>query len=211
MKKAVVTEVNKGSSTVLTDDWGFINVKGEYEIGSEIVVTDEMIRRSGRAVSFAPKRIAAAAAAVLVVATLGAGTYSTTAVAATTVSIESGDTEITLDVNYLGYVIDVTASGTDGNTDEFTQEIKREDIRFKKCPDAIDNITRRMKDRGLVDKNSKPEIGIKKAPGDKAGEKLKTEIEKRGYEVEKKYKPDEKPSSQPGGEKLPEEKPESKE
>ena len=211
MKKAVVTEVNKGISTVLTDDWGFINVKGEYEIGSEIVVTDDMIRKSEKTVSFAPKRIASAAAAVLIVAALGAGTYSTTAVAATTVSIASGDAEITLDMNYLGYVIDVETTGIKADAEEFTKAIKKEDVRFKKCPEAIDNITRRMKDKGMMDKNSKPEIGIKKAPGDKAGEKLKSEMEKRGYEVEKKYKPDEKPSSQPGGEKLPEEKPEIKE
>ncbi len=206
MLKGVVTEVKNGKSTVLTKDWTVINIKGVYEIGSEIEITDEMIKKAGKMVSFTPKRFAAAAAAVLVVATLGAGTYSTTAVAATSVSIETEDTEITLEMNYFGYVIDVSATGENGR--ELAKEIKKEDVRFRKCPDAVDNITRRMKDKGMMDKNDRPEIGIRKAPGDKAGDRLKKEMEDRGYQVEKKYKPDIKPDSQPGGEIMPGQAPE---
>lgn len=206
MLKGVVTEVKNGKSTVLTKDWTVINIKGVYEVGSEIELTDEMVKKAGKTVSFTPKRLASAAAAILIVATLGAGTYSTTAVAATSVSIETEDRKVTLDVNYLGYVIDVSATGEGGK--ELAKEIKKEDIRFRKCPDAVDNITRRMKDKGMMGRDDRPEIGINKVPGDKEGERLKKEMEKRGYEVEKKYKPDIKPDSQPGGEIMPGQAPE---
>ncbi len=193
--KAVVTEVKNGKSTVLTKDWTVINIKGVYEIGSEIEVTPGMIKKDGRIEYFKPRRVAGIVAAALIIATLGAGTYSTTAVAATSVSIEAGDTEVTLDVNYLGYVIDVSANGD--KTNELAKEIKKEDVRFKKCPDAIDNISKRMEKNGMMNKGEKPDIGIKKVPGDKAGDKLKKEMEGRGYSVEKKYKPSEKPDLKP--------------
>ena len=179
--KAVVTEVKNGQMTLLTEDWTVIEMEGTLEVGEELEIPDAAgafvkERRLSRRVI----RYAAFAAAVLLAVLAGAGTYSTTVYAASSISVDSDNASVTLSLNRLGRVVSVSASG-DG-AEDLVKRLREEGIRNDRLPEAIGKVSRNMKDLGYMEEGDRPGIGLK-AENEKVYEKLRKQIEQEGMRI----------------------------
>ncbi len=179
--KAVVTEVKDGQMTLLTEDWIVIEMEGAYAVGEEIEIPDAPKAAEGtkkRPVRFS--RYIAAAAAVLLAVMVGAGTYTTTVYAASSVSVDSEDASVTLSLNRLGRVIGISASGSEA--EDLVKSLYADGIRNDTLPEAIGKVSRRMKDRGYMEEGDRPGIELH-AENEKTYDKLRTELEGEGLSI----------------------------
>ena len=181
--KGVVLEIKNGYAAVLSEDGTVIKLKRKCNVGDTLQFSDKDVTNSGNIVRMRALKTASKVAAVLLVVSIGAGGYYSTATAASYVSVDAGDSEITLSLNHFGRVIKV--EGSDEATIELAASLYDEGIRNDKLPEALKKTERIMQSRGIADSETDINVSIESI-NERTFEKLKAEAERNGFNTEKK-------------------------
>lgn len=138
--KAVVVEIRDGFAAVLSDDGRIVKVKNQNYVIGQVIVTKEAVKRKLR---FIPA--AAAAAAVLICGTAGAGAYTYY----TPYSYVSLDVNPSIEysLNRFDRVLEVTGVNDDG--EEIVRELKLDSLSNKKIDEVIARTVKQIADEGL--------------------------------------------------------------
>ncbi|MCR5294116.1 MAG: hypothetical protein K6E30_02920 [Lachnospiraceae bacterium] len=143
--KAVVLEERNGDSVVLKKDGSIVKIHKKYMPGQEIDLPDQKIIR------FPQAAILRAAAAILVFALLGSGTY-TTVHAASYVTVDvNPSVEFTL--NMFDRVIGITALNDDAEA--LASYLEENRVKWDSLSDAMDKVTEYLENEELFEDESR--------------------------------------------------------
>ena len=175
--KAAIVDLKGKYAAALTENGEIKKIfNNSYEIGQEIEFYDIKEVRQPRSVSRVIRRVAAVAAAIII---LVVGSISTAyAIPCGTVSLES-DPSIEYTVNCFDYVLDVRALNEDGKT--VLEEIGVGNLKHHKIGDAVTTTVEQMKDDGFFEDDNKG-VSITASTGnDSHNEHLREDLEDRVF------------------------------
>lgn len=189
--KAVILERRGEWAAALREDGTVVKTRAPGQVGETVELAAEVTPMPKRiaAEKAAPRRAASggtstrrwvrsAIAAVLALALVGgSATYYTTAVAASYVSVDVGDTSVELSVNRLGNVIGVTAlnAGSTGLAEALTDEVKNVTV-----DTAVKRTMNRLQENGSLDGGQDVIVGVT-GENERRGKELSEAVE-RGME-----------------------------
>ena len=171
--KVVIVDL-KGKYTAALTENGEVKrlFNNHYEIGQEIELYDIQEVRQPRIVPRVIRRVAAVAAAIIILLVGSIGTAY--AIPCGTVSLES-DPSIEYTVNCFDYVLDVRALNEDGET--VLEEIGVSNLKHHKIGDAVTTTVEQMKDDGFFEEDNKG-VSITASTGnDTHNERLREDLE----------------------------------
>ena len=171
--KAAIVDLKGKYAAALTEEGEVKRLfNNRYEIGQEIELYDIQEVRQPRIVPRVIRRVAAVAAAIIILLVGSIGTAY--AIPCGTVSLES-DPSIEYTVNYFDYVLDVRALNEDGET--VLEEIGVSNLKHHKIGDAVTTTVEQMKDDGFFEDDNKG-VSITASTGnDTHNERLREDLE----------------------------------
>ena len=190
--RVVIVDLKGKYAAALTEE-GEVRriVNNSYEIGQELELYDIQEVRQPRIVPRVIRRVAAVAAAIII---LMIGTIGTAyAIPYGTVSLES-DPSIEYTINCFDYVIGVKALNEDGET--VLSEIGDGKLKHHKIDDAVKTTVEQMKDDGFFEEDNKG-VSITASTGndthnDRLRENLESKVQDMGIPQQSPNQPAEK-------------------
>ncbi|MBQ3416699.1 MAG: anti-sigma factor domain-containing protein [Ruminococcus sp.] len=175
--KAAIVDLKGKYAAALTENGEVKKIfNNSYEIGQEIELYDIKEVRQPRTVPRVIRRVAAVAAAIIILTVGSIGTAY--AIPCGTVSLES-DPSIEYTVNCFDYVLNVRALNEDGET--VIEEIGVSNLKHHKINDAVTATVEQMKDDGFFEDETKG-VSITASTGnDTHNERLKEDLEDRVF------------------------------
>lgn len=172
--KAIILERRGEWAAALREDGVVVKARTGAQVGETIELSAAILNLP----DFNSRWVRTAAAAVLVLALAGGSfNYYNTAVAASYVSVDVGDSSVELSVNRLGRVIGVTALNDES---EELAETLRAEIRQKKVDDAVDRTMARLQESGGLTGEEDVILGV---TGESSGQSTRlAEAVERGME-----------------------------
>ena len=173
--KAAIVDLRGKYAAALTENGEVKRLfNNSYEIGQEIELYDIQEVRQPRLVPRVIRRVAAVAAAIIILLVGSIGTAY--AIPCGTVSLES-DPSIEYTVNCFDYVLDVRALNEDGET--VLEEIGVSNLKHHKIGDAVTTTVEQMKDDGFFEDDNKG-VSITASTGnDTHNERLREDLESK--------------------------------
>ena len=171
--KAAIVDLKGKYAAALTENGEVKRLfNNHYKIGQEIELYDIQEVRQPRIVPRVIRRVAAVAAAIIILLVGSIGTAY--AIPCGTVSLES-DPSIEYTVNCFDYVLDVRALNEDGET--VLEEIGVSNLKHHKIGDAVTTTVEQMKDDGFFEDDNKG-VSITTSTGnDTHNERLREDLE----------------------------------
>ena len=192
--KAAIVDLKGKYAAALTENGEVKRLfNNRYEIGQEIELYDIQEVRQPRIVPRVIRRVAAVAAAIIILLVGSIGTAY--AIPCGTVSLES-DPSIEYTVNCFDYVLDVRALNEDGET--VLEEIDVSNLKHHKIGDAVTTTVEQMKDDGFFEDDNKG-VSITASTGndthnDRLREDLESKVQDMGIPQQSPNQPAEKNS-----------------
>lgn len=175
--KAVIVDLKGKYAAALTEEGEVRRIRNNsYEIGQEIESYDIKELRQPRIVPRVIRRVAAVAAAIMILAVGGVGTAY--AIPCGTVTLES-DPSIEYTINCFDYVIGVKALNEDGEA--VLSEIGDSKLKHHKIDDAVETTVGQIKKDGWLDEDDKG-FSIHASTGDdQHTDRLQQDLEDRVF------------------------------
>ena len=175
--KAAIVDLKGKYAAALTENGEVKRLfNNSYEIGQEIELYDTKEVRQPRSVPRVIRRVAAVAAAIIILLVGSIGTAY--AIPCGTVSLDS-DPSIEYTVNCFDYVLDVRALNEDGET--VIEEIGVSNLKHHKIGDAVTTTVEQMKDDGFFEDENKGVSITANTGNDQHSENLQQDLENRVF------------------------------